>query len=130
MVQRSISIRLLLLGHKPEEVAKMRAVSKPTIYGWFARWRSGGVETLANQPKSGRLPKAVDAYSLALVEVIEKEPSKVGYDLTIWTVAKTKNSATFIDFLEELLVKNYPTGRVVLVMNYASYHKSVAALAA
>lgn len=51
-------------------------------------------------------------------------------DTITWTIAKTKNSATFIDFLEELLVKNYPTGRIVLVMDNASYHKSAAALAA
>lgn len=36
----------------------------------------------------------------------------------------------FIGFLEELLVKNYSTGRVVLVMDNASYHKSASALAA
>lgn len=47
-----------------------------------------------------------------------------------WTTAQTKNSATFIAFLEDLLVKNYPTGRVVLVMDNASYHKSASALAA
>lgn len=88
VVQRSLAIRLLDLGHKPEEVAKMQAVSKPTIYGWFARWRSDGVAALANQPKSGRPPKADDAYSLALVKVIEKEPSAVGYDFTIWTVER------------------------------------------
>lgn len=88
VVQRSIAIRLLHLGHKPEEVANMQVVSKPTIYGWFARWQSGGVEALANQPKSGRPPKADDAYSLALAEVIEKEPSEVGYDFTIWTVER------------------------------------------
>ena len=51
-------------------------------------------------------------------------------DTVTWTVAKTKNSATFIDFLEELLVQNYPTGRVVLVMDNASYHKSASSLAA
>lgn len=51
-------------------------------------------------------------------------------DTLTWTVARTKNSATFIAFLEELLVKNYPTGRVVLVLDNASYHKSAAALAA
>ena len=43
-------------------------------------------------------------------------------DTMTWTVAKNKNSATFIDFLEELLVKKYLTGRVVLVMDNASYH--------
>jgi transposase len=40
------------------------------------------------QPKSGRPPKADDASSLAFVEVIEKEPSEVGYDFTIWTVER------------------------------------------
>jgi transposase len=88
VVHRSMAIRLLHLGHKPDEVAKIQAVSKPTIYGWFARWQSGGVEGLANQPKSGRPPKTNDAYSLTLVEVIEKEPSAVGYDFMIWTVER------------------------------------------
>jgi putative transposase len=51
-------------------------------------------------------------------------------DTITWTTAKTKNSMTFIDFLEELLVKQYPVGRIVLVMDNASYHKSASALAA
>ena len=88
VVQRSIAIRLLHLEHKPEEVAKMQAVSKPTIYFWFQRWQSGGVEALANQPKSGRPPKADDAYSMALVEVIEKEPLEVGSEFRMWTVER------------------------------------------
>ncbi len=51
-------------------------------------------------------------------------------DTIAWTTAKTKNSATFISFLEELLVAKYPKGRVVLVMDNAAYHKSASALAA
>ena len=51
-------------------------------------------------------------------------------DTIVWTSALIKNTATFILFLEELLVKRYPTGRVVLVMDNVSYHKSAAALAA
>jgi putative transposase len=51
-------------------------------------------------------------------------------DTITWTTAETKNSATFISFLEELLVRQYPTGRVVLVLDNASYHKSASALAA
>lgn len=47
-----------------------------------------------------------------------------------WTTAATKNTTTFITFLEELLVRQYPTGSVVLVMDNVSYHKSAAALAA
>jgi transposase len=88
VVQRSIAIRLLHLGNKPEKVAEMQAVSKPTIYGWFHRWQDGGVEALANRPKSGRPVKADDEYSLALEAVIDKEPSDVGYDFKIWTVER------------------------------------------
>jgi transposase len=51
-------------------------------------------------------------------------------DTITWTTARTKNSATFISFLEELLVKQYPKKRVVLVMDNAAYHKSASALAA
>jgi putative transposase len=51
-------------------------------------------------------------------------------DTITWTTAKIKNSASFICFLEELLVMHYPTKRVILVMDNAAYHKSASALAA
>lgn len=51
-------------------------------------------------------------------------------DQISWTTAETKNSAHFIAFLEHLLVQTYPTGRVVLVMDNAAYHKSAPSLAA
>ena len=51
-------------------------------------------------------------------------------DTITWTTALTKNTVAFILFLEELLVKRYPTKRVVLVMDNASYHKSASVLAA
>ena len=51
-------------------------------------------------------------------------------DRVSWTLAERKNSETFITFLEHLLVDEYPTGRIVLVLDRASYHKSAAALAA
>ena len=51
-------------------------------------------------------------------------------DTVTWTIAETKNSSHFIHFLEHLLVKEHPTGRVVLVMDNATYHKSAPSLAA
>jgi transposase len=88
--QRCTVIRLLHLGHKPEQIAEMQAISKPTIYGWYDRWCSGGVEGLANKPKSGRPLKTNDEYEAALLEVIEKEPSELGYDFTIWTIDRLR----------------------------------------
>jgi DDE superfamily endonuclease len=51
-------------------------------------------------------------------------------DQVRWKVAGWKNSQTFIEFLEYLLVEQYPSGRIVLVMDNVSYHKSAAVLAA
>jgi transposase len=47
-----------------------------------------------------------------------------------WITAQRKNTDSFIVFLEHLLTVCYPTQRLVLVMDNASYHKSYAALAA
>jgi hypothetical protein len=51
-------------------------------------------------------------------------------DTLTWTTARIKNTAAFILFWEELLIKPYPTGRIVLVRENVSYPKSAAALAA
>ena len=88
--QRCTIIRLLHLGYKPEEIAKMQAISKPTVYGWYDRWRSEGVEGLASRPKSGRPLKADDAYTAALEKAIDHEPSAAGYDFTIWTIERLR----------------------------------------
>jgi transposase len=88
--QRCTVIRLLHLGHKADEVAEMYAVSKPTIYGWFARWKAGGIEGLAIKPRSGRPSKTDDTYRQKLEEVIDKEPKELGYDFAVWTIDRLR----------------------------------------
>jgi transposase len=51
-------------------------------------------------------------------------------DTISWNVTSWKNSQSFLAFIEYLLVDCYPTGRIVLVMDNVSYHKSAAVLAA
>ena len=46
-----------------------------------------------------------------------------------WIMADRKNTDGFIAFLEHLLTVCYPTQRLVLVLDNASYHKSHAAMA-
>ncbi len=41
-----------------------------------------------------------------------------------------KNSESFIDFIEYLMPDEYPHGKVVMVIDNASYHRSKAAMAA
>ncbi len=51
-------------------------------------------------------------------------------DTLTWTTAEHRTSSSFIQFLEQLLLQRYPTGRVVLVLDNASFHQSRASLAA
>jgi len=51
-------------------------------------------------------------------------------DEVTWTVADWKDSDQFIAFLEHLLIEKYPTQKVILVLDRASFHRSAAALAA
>lgn len=86
--RRATAVRMLHLGKKPGEVAELLLVSEATIYNWHARWRNGGIEALANQPKSGRPLSATEAYRERLHEVMEQEPSASGYAFTVWTTAR------------------------------------------
>lgn len=37
-------MRLLHLGYSAEEIARMPAISKPTVYACYHRWEEGGVD--------------------------------------------------------------------------------------
>lgn len=47
-----------------------------------------------------------------------------------WQTKSRKNSDSFIEFIEHLMLSEYPDVKVVLVMDNASYHRSRAAMAA
>lgn len=86
--QRATAIRMLHLGNHPTDVAKVMAVSLPTLYTWHARWQEKGLEGLANRPKSGRPGKANEEYCRVLEETLAKEPPDFGYGFNIWTVKR------------------------------------------
>ena len=86
--QRTIAIQLLHQGMKPQQVAETFGVSLGSIYKWHGRWRAGGLDALADQPRSGAPRKADEAYWLRVGELVEQDPSVVGYDFTIWTAER------------------------------------------
>lgn len=82
---RAMALQLLHQGMSPADVADTLAVSPGSIYKWHARWRSGGVDALANQPRKGAPPKADEAYWQRVDEVVEQAPRELGYPFTVWT---------------------------------------------
>ena len=88
--QRCTTIHLLHLGHKPEQIAEMQSISVPSVYNWIKRWRRGGIESLATQPRSGRPPLEDEKYALALEETLAKDAGDLGYGFRIWTVDRLR----------------------------------------
>lgn len=88
--QRAMGLRLLHEGQSPQAVATIMAISLPTVYDWHHRWQTGGLEELANRPKSGRLRKANAAYVALLEQVVAQDPQELGYTFTIWTADRLR----------------------------------------
>jgi transposase len=85
---RAMALQLLHQGMKHQAVADMLAVSVGSIYNWHARWREGGLDALANQPKSGAPRKADESYWQRVGEVVERDPREFGYIFTVWTAER------------------------------------------
>lgn len=113
--QRATAIRMLHLDKHPSEVAEVLAVSLPTIYNWHARWRTDGLEGLANRPKSGRPGIADEEYCRVLEETLEKAPAELGYAFTVWTVKRLR------DHLEKETGKDLSESRLRHLMKEKDY---------
>ncbi|MBK8019847.1 MAG: helix-turn-helix domain-containing protein [Chloroflexi bacterium] len=72
--QRAIAVRLLHLGHKPEAVGQMVAITANTVWTWHRRFRQNGVAGLQDQPKSGRKRKADARYVRLLEQLLKRTP--------------------------------------------------------
>lgn len=88
--QRAIAIRLLHLGHKPEQVADMVAITANTIWTWHRRWRTNGIAGLEDRPKPGRKTKADADYLHQLEAALASDPQQLGLAYHIWTLNKLR----------------------------------------
>lgn len=86
VAKRASMVHNLHQGYAPEAVAQIHAVSVATVYNWFNRYQTAGIEGLSTKPQSGRPPKADEPYRQRLVEVVESNPSALGLGFSIWTL--------------------------------------------
>jgi len=89
--QRATAIRLLHLGYAPEEVSDQLEVSKPSVYNWHRRYREGGLDGLANQPKGRPKRKADEAYYQELEAALDQDPGELGYSFSVWSVERLRD---------------------------------------
>lgn len=113
--QRATGIRLLSRGDKPESVGEVMSVTGATVYNWWHRYQSGGIEGLANQPKGRPQAKADAAYLEALERALEQDPGELGYDFAIWTVERLR------DHLARVTGVELSEGHLRVVMRQQGY---------
>jgi transposase len=88
VAKRASVLYSLHLGYTPEAVAELQDISLATVYNHYQRFKREGLEGLADKPKSGRPPKADEAYRQVLAETLETEPETLGLGFGIWTMPR------------------------------------------
>jgi transposase len=83
--RRLLALRLLLQGRTQADVASIINVSVRSIRRWVKSWNRGGIDALANRPKSGR-PPAVTAEQRREIVALITDVHKVNQ--THWTAVK------------------------------------------
>jgi transposase len=68
-------------GAGTSEIAEQLGVSRPTVIQWRERYRTGGLEALDDQPRSGR-PREIDE-SAIVARTLEPPPERLG--VTHWS---------------------------------------------
>lgn len=73
------------LGHGLEGIAAWSGRTPRTVRRWLEAFAGGGLEALADAPRSGRPVVADAAYLGALEEATETPPRELGLGFDVWT---------------------------------------------
>jgi transposase len=88
--RRANIIRLSALGYTVPQIAEVVGCVLQTVRNCFEYFENGGIEALADAPRSGRPLKATPEYREKLVEAVKSSPKKIGYPFTVWTVVRLR----------------------------------------
>lgn len=81
LAQRARIVLLAAEGMSNTAIAQRVGVSRPTVLSWRAHYARGGIEGLADEPRSGR-PRTVDHESI-VAATLKPPPKKLG--ITHWS---------------------------------------------
>lgn len=79
-------------GQSPEIVAPVLGISRGTIYGWLARYRSGGWSALDAKKRGGRKPK-LDGKAMRWIyqTVTQKNPLQLQFTFALWNAKMVRH---------------------------------------
>jgi transposase len=86
--RRLQAVLLVARGRAVPDVARLADLKPWAVYAWVRRYlASRRPETLTDHPRSGRPPAATAITDARIVRQFRRDPLRLGYDTTGWTVA-------------------------------------------
>lgn len=86
--QRALIFLLLNDGHTQAQIAALIGCSLRKIAYWSVHGDPDNLESFQDERMKGNYRKATEAYIKLLLEVIDVEPEKYGYEFGRWTTAR------------------------------------------
>src|SRR4030081_851384 len=78
-------------GVHPEEIAEALGLHRKTVYGWLAKFREGGKDSLKAKPVPGRPPKLSGQQIACLYAlIVGRDPRQMSFEFALWTRDTTK----------------------------------------
>ncbi len=79
-------VRQIENGARPEYLADALGFARSTVFGWMARYREGGLETLKARPIPGR-PRKLAGAQLRRVYmlIVGNDPRQLSFGFALWT---------------------------------------------
>ena len=75
--QRAHAVLLSAKGYSLDQAADVLGVDRDAVSRWLDRWERGGLDALADAPKSGRPPKVDAALVAEVVVAAQQSPASV-----------------------------------------------------
>jgi len=85
MRERLEMVKAADLGRDLGEVAAWSGRTPRTVRRWLGMFARGGIEALADAPRSGRPARADEAYLRTLEEAADASPRELGLGFDVWT---------------------------------------------
>jgi transposase len=82
--RRLRAIQLLERGWTPTRIATALGVSRPAVYQWLQKHRSGGDDALKAQPRSGAPRRLTERHQQMLVVLLHAPPRENGLEFDVW----------------------------------------------
>jgi transposase len=114
--QKILMLLLMNDGKTYQEISEWLGCSYRTIAYWCVHGDPDNLESLIDGRSKGNYRKATEEYIKLLLEVVEKEPSELGYEFGRWTTARL---ATYMEDKTGIKLSGEQIRRILKQKKYA-----------